>query len=153
MVIGDLLAEWLAYGLEETFADAPEVGIVRKIRPYSGLVRYDVKADSPDWSQAVKDMLATEKPAAIVSCSASTTACRCARLFRRHAGGRDPARARAGRDACGPGRAPTAADTPAPRTPSSLRPPRTMYNSGRLAGFMSFIPTGGASFIQSASTT
>ncbi len=66
IVIGDSLAEWLAYGLEETFADAPEVGIVRKIRPYSGLVRYDVKADSPDWSQAVKDLLATEKPAAIV---------------------------------------------------------------------------------------
>ena len=66
IVIGDSLAEWLAYGLEETFADAPEVGVVRKIRPYSGLVRYDVRADAPDWSQAVKDMLATEKPAAIV---------------------------------------------------------------------------------------
>ena len=66
IVIGDLLAEWLAYGLEETFADAPEVGIVRKIRQYSGLVRYDVRPDSPEWSQAAKDMLATEKAAAIV---------------------------------------------------------------------------------------
>jgi uncharacterized protein len=66
IVIGDALAEWLAYGLEETFADTPEVGIVRKIRPYSGLVRYDTRPDASDWSQAIKDVLATEKPAAIV---------------------------------------------------------------------------------------
>jgi len=66
VVIGDSLAEWLAYGLEEAFADTPDVGIERKIRPYSGLVRYDVRPDSPDWSIAVKDALETEKPAAIV---------------------------------------------------------------------------------------
>jgi hypothetical protein len=66
VVIGDSLAEWLAYGLEEAFADTPDVGIERKIRPYSGLVRYDAKPDSPDWSQAIKDVLDTEKPAAIV---------------------------------------------------------------------------------------
>jgi hypothetical protein len=66
VVIGDSLAEWLAYGLEEAFADTPDVGIERKIRPYSGLVRYDAKPDSPDWSQAIKDALDSEKPAAIV---------------------------------------------------------------------------------------
>jgi len=66
LVIGDTFADWLGYGLEQTFADTPEIGIVRKIRPSSGLVRYDVRADAPDWSQAVKDMLATEKPSAIV---------------------------------------------------------------------------------------
>jgi hypothetical protein len=66
LVIGDSLADWLGYGLEETFADTPEVGIVRKIKPTSGLVRYEGHADGPDWAQAVKDMLATEKPAAIV---------------------------------------------------------------------------------------
>ena len=66
IVIGDSLADWLAYGLEETFADTPEVGIVRKTRPNSGLVRYDARPDSPDWSQAIKDVLATENPAAIV---------------------------------------------------------------------------------------
>jgi hypothetical protein len=66
IVIGDSLADWLAYGLEETFADTPEVGVVRKTRPYSGLVRYDARPDSPEWSQAIKDVLATEKPAAIV---------------------------------------------------------------------------------------
>ncbi|MGC1355318.1 MAG: SGNH family hydrolase [Xanthobacteraceae bacterium] len=66
LVIGDTFADWLAFGLEQTLADTPEIGIVRKIRPSSGLVRYDVRPDSPDWSQAVKDMLATEKPSAIV---------------------------------------------------------------------------------------
>jgi hypothetical protein len=65
-VIGDSLGEWLAYGLEETFTDTPQIGIVRKIRPFSGLVRYDFKPDAPDWSQAVKDMLASDKPSAIV---------------------------------------------------------------------------------------
>jgi len=66
LVIGDSLADWLGYGLEEAFADTPEIGIVRKIRPISGLVRYEPRADAPEWSQAVKDVLATEKPAAIV---------------------------------------------------------------------------------------
>ena len=66
LVIGDSLADWLGYGLEEALTDTPQVGIVRKIRPYSGLVRYEARADAPDWSQAVKDVLAPEKPAAIV---------------------------------------------------------------------------------------
>jgi uncharacterized protein len=66
VVIGDSLADWLGYGLEEAFADTPEIGVVRKIKPYSGLVRYEARPDSPDWSQAVKDALAAEKPAAIV---------------------------------------------------------------------------------------
>jgi hypothetical protein len=66
VVVGDQLADWLAYGLEETFADTPEVGIVRKIKPYAGLVRYEARFDAPDWSQAVKDALANEKPYAIV---------------------------------------------------------------------------------------
>jgi len=66
VVIGDSLADWLGYGLELTFADTPEFAIVRKIKPYSGLVRYDTRADSPDWSQAIKEVLATEKANAIV---------------------------------------------------------------------------------------
>ncbi len=66
LVIGDLLADWLGYGLEETFADTPEVGVVRKIKGTSGLVRYEGRSEGLDWAQAVKDMLATEKPAAIV---------------------------------------------------------------------------------------
>lgn len=67
MVIGDSLADWLAYGLEETYAtDAPDIGVVRNIHPTSGLVRYDPHNDALEWSQAVKDALETEKPSAIV---------------------------------------------------------------------------------------
>ncbi|HXW39614.1 MAG TPA: SGNH family hydrolase [Xanthobacteraceae bacterium] len=66
VVIGDSLADWLAYGLEETFADTPEIGVVRKIKPYAGLIRYEARPDAPDWSQAAKDALAAEKPSAVV---------------------------------------------------------------------------------------
>jgi hypothetical protein len=66
LVIGDSLADWLAYGLEEVFADTPAIGIVRKIRAYSGLVRYDARNDALEWSQALKDTLASEKPKVIV---------------------------------------------------------------------------------------
>jgi uncharacterized protein len=48
------------------FADAPEIGIVRKIRPSSGLVRYEAHNDALEWSQALKDTLAAEKPKVIV---------------------------------------------------------------------------------------
>jgi hypothetical protein len=66
LVIGDTMADWLAYGLEETLADSPEIGVARNIRPTSGLMRYDAKNDSLEWSGIVKDFLATEKPSAIV---------------------------------------------------------------------------------------
>ena len=66
VVIGDSFADWLAYGLDETYADQPDTGVVRKIRAYSGLIHYDAKNDALDWSQALKDLLATEKPNAIV---------------------------------------------------------------------------------------
>jgi uncharacterized protein len=66
VVIGDSLADWLAYGLEEIYADQPDFGVVRKIRPNSGLVHYEPRNDALEWSQAVKDILADEKPSAIV---------------------------------------------------------------------------------------
>ncbi len=66
LVIGDQNADWLAYGLEEALADTPQVGIVRRIKPNAGLIRYEPRPDSPDWSQAAKEVLAAEKPSAIV---------------------------------------------------------------------------------------
>jgi uncharacterized protein len=67
IVIGDTFADWLGYGLEEAFTDTPEIGIIRKIKPYSGLVRYEAaRGEVQDWSQAIKDLLAPENPAAIV---------------------------------------------------------------------------------------
>lgn len=65
-VIGDTMADWLAYGLEEVLADTPDIGVVRNIRPTSGLVRYDAKNDALEWSGMIKDALVNDKPSAIV---------------------------------------------------------------------------------------
>ena len=67
VVIGNSFAEWLAYGLEQVFAETPQIGIVRKIKSDFGLVRDDARLDAPEWMQAIKDLLpATEKANAIV---------------------------------------------------------------------------------------
>ena len=67
LVIGNSLGEWLAYGLELVFAETPQIGIVRKIKPDLSLVRDDARLDAPEWTQAIKDLLpASEKPNAIV---------------------------------------------------------------------------------------
>jgi uncharacterized protein len=66
VVVGDSMADWLAYGLEEIYADNPQIGVVRNVRLNSGLVRYEPRNETLEWSQAIKDVLATEKPAAIV---------------------------------------------------------------------------------------
>jgi hypothetical protein len=67
VVIGDSFGEWLGYGLEQVFAETPQIGIVRKIKQDLGLVRDDPRLDAPEWTQVVKDLLpATEKPNAIV---------------------------------------------------------------------------------------
>jgi len=60
VVMGDDMADWLAYGLEDVFADSPEIGIVRKNKLNSGLIHYDGKGDL-DWWHAARDMLAQEK--------------------------------------------------------------------------------------------
>jgi hypothetical protein len=65
VVMGDAMADWLAYGLEDAFGDAPEIGILRKNKLNSGLLRYDVKGDL-DWWHVAKDLLATEKPNYVV---------------------------------------------------------------------------------------
>ncbi|HEY1475602.1 MAG TPA: DUF459 domain-containing protein [Pseudolabrys sp.] len=61
VVMGDGMADWLAYGLEDAFSDSPEVGIVRKNKVHSGLLRYEAKSDL-DWWHVVRDILAQEKP-------------------------------------------------------------------------------------------
>ena len=60
MVLGDSMADWLGYGLEEAFADSPEVGVVRKAKARSGLIRYEARSDL-DWWQVARDLLGKEK--------------------------------------------------------------------------------------------
>src|SRR6516162_6181497 len=66
LVIGDSMADWLGYGLDEDYADQPGIGVERKIRATSGLVRYDAKNEALDWPEAAKEALSNEKPNAIV---------------------------------------------------------------------------------------
>ncbi|MFD2182663.1 GDSL-type esterase/lipase family protein [Rhodoplanes azumiensis] len=70
VVLGDSMADWLAYGLETAFAESPEMGVVRKHRTQSGLIRQDVRSDPrgehPDWPKALQDVLGTDKPDFIV---------------------------------------------------------------------------------------
>jgi hypothetical protein len=60
VVMGDGMADWLAYGLEDAFSDSPEIGIVRKNKLYSGLLQYDAKGDL-DWWHVGRDILVQEK--------------------------------------------------------------------------------------------
>jgi hypothetical protein len=66
MVFGDSIAEWLAYGLEAAFAETPEIGILRKNRANTGLIRIETRNESYDWPQQAKEMLAAEKPDYVV---------------------------------------------------------------------------------------
>src|SRR6516164_6835727 len=66
VVIGDSMADWLGNGLDENYAEQPEIGVERKIRATSGLVRYDAKNEALDWPQAAQDALLNAKPNAIV---------------------------------------------------------------------------------------
>ncbi len=66
LVLGDAMADWLAYGLEEAYSEQPDMGVIRKHKTVSGLIRYQPKGDPADWAAAAKGILATEKPDAIV---------------------------------------------------------------------------------------
>src|SRR5712691_8787082 len=66
VVFGDSMADWLAHGLEDALADLPEIGVVRKHRTVSGLIRYDSRNENLDWAQAARDIIAADKPQFIV---------------------------------------------------------------------------------------
>ena len=60
VVMGDAMADWLAYGLEDAFADSPEIAVVRKNKIHSGLLRYEAKGDL-DWWHVARDIVTQEK--------------------------------------------------------------------------------------------
>jgi hypothetical protein len=70
VVLGDSMADWLAYGLEQAAAESPDIGILRRHRTLSGLIRADVKSDPrgdyPDWPQAAREILNADKANFIV---------------------------------------------------------------------------------------
>src|SRR5437588_5037941 len=66
VVFGDSMADWLAYGLEEAFTDTPEIGILRKHRTNSGLIRTETRTESYDWPSQAREMLNADKPDFVV---------------------------------------------------------------------------------------
>jgi uncharacterized protein len=66
LVLGDAMADWLAYGLEDAYAEQPDMGVIRKHKTVSGLLQYQPKGEPADWAAAAKTILATEKPDIIV---------------------------------------------------------------------------------------
>jgi hypothetical protein len=66
LVLGDGMADWLAYGLEDAYAEQPDMGVIRRHKTVSGLIKYQPKGDPADWAAAARSILATEKADAIV---------------------------------------------------------------------------------------
>src|ERR1700676_775909 len=66
LVLGDAMADWLAYGLEEAYSEQTDMGVIRKYKTVSGLIRYQPKGDPADWAAAAKGVLAAANPDAIV---------------------------------------------------------------------------------------
>ncbi|CAN7741234.1 DUF459 domain-containing protein [Bradyrhizobium sp. LjRoot220] len=66
LVLGDAMADWLAYGLEDAYAEQPDMGVIRKHKTVSGLIKYQPKGEPADWAAAARGILANEKPDAIV---------------------------------------------------------------------------------------
>lgn len=66
LVLGDGMADWLAYGLEDAYNEQPDIGIIRKAKTISGLIRYQPKGEPADWPAAAKGIVANEKADLIV---------------------------------------------------------------------------------------
>lgn len=120
-VFGDALAEWLAYGLEVAFAETPEIGILRKSRADTGLIRIETRYESYDWPQQAKEMLTAEKPDYVVMMIGLTDrrGIREIKLAPRNPAQKGPAAAQKGtpqpaQAAPPPQPAPAATDKPAP---------------------------------------
>src|SRR6188768_1479853 len=57
LVLGDSMADWLAYGLEDALGDSPDLAVVRKNRASSG---------REDWVQVIRETIAATKPKFVV---------------------------------------------------------------------------------------
>jgi hypothetical protein len=65
VVVGDAMADWLASGLEDAYSEQPEIGVLRRHRTTSGLIRYDPRRDV-DWAQTAREIIAADKPKLII---------------------------------------------------------------------------------------
>jgi hypothetical protein len=66
LVLDDAMADWLDYDLEEAYAEQPDMGVIRKHKTVSGLIKYQPKGGPADWAAPAKGILAAENAEAIV---------------------------------------------------------------------------------------
>jgi hypothetical protein len=66
LVLGDAMANWLAYGLESAYSEQPDMGVIRKYKTGSGLIRYQPTGEPVDWAAAARGILAAENADVIV---------------------------------------------------------------------------------------
>jgi len=68
VVMGDSMADYLGYGLEQALADSPELAVVRKPRTYSSLIynQTAVRNRHTDWPAAAREILAKENASFVV---------------------------------------------------------------------------------------
>ena len=62
LVVGDFMADGLGWGLEQAYADSPNLVFVSKGEGLSGLVRDDVR----DWPATVPQLIAEHRPVAVI---------------------------------------------------------------------------------------
>jgi uncharacterized protein len=65
LVMGDSMADWLAYGLEEVLSETADIRVIRKIRSFSGLLPGESR-DADDWPLLAREALAKETPDFVV---------------------------------------------------------------------------------------
>ena len=56
------MADWLAYGLEDIYSEQPEMGVIRKHKTVSGLIRYQPAGEPADWVAAARSILPVREP-------------------------------------------------------------------------------------------
>src|SRR5260370_41817597 len=66
VVMGDSMADWLGFGLEDAFAETPEIGVTRKYRAFSGLIPGESRKEF-DLPHSAQEILAAEKPDFVVT--------------------------------------------------------------------------------------
>ena len=54
LVLGDAMADWLGYGLEDAYAEQPDMGVIRKHKTVSGLIKYQPRGEPADWAAAAQ---------------------------------------------------------------------------------------------------
>jgi len=106
LVLGDGMADWLAYGLEDAYAEQPDMGVIRKHKTVSRPDQVSAQGRSGRLAAAAKASSPPRSRTPSSSCSGSTTAWRCASRRSRKSDG-NPQTKRATRKTSAPSPAPS----------------------------------------------